>query len=392
MMRRINPLCTHRSVSRTIASHRSRRWLAMLIASAGFAPAFAQQPACDGCKDGIHPHAHPTPVQHSAPSSGVYLPSLQSILVDKMNRAGDRIEHRLHRHGVRTPATKHTPCDRPDCTQCVGALPVDAKTHAQRAPFATNSAPANGLPRIVPSAARGKLSDVQSNPAENILDARRLVPALTPPTETPAALQRRNVPTDSVPPNAAPSNENSQPNPEPKSAADLLDIAKRMEPNSDGTKAHRDASVPVSAGSFVKRQPSTHGDSDSLRETATLESIGTRPADVAPPAKLPSATRAIPESAPDDEPGHPAARDPKDETPDILVDPFRDDPRPNPTNELGHNRGPLALPPKPLPNPSAFGEVKPNASSSTLRAKFESAKRASAIPRSGSPSADPSKR
>ncbi|MFN7733144.1 MAG: hypothetical protein ACK5OB_14705 [Pirellula sp.] len=391
MMRQFNPLCTHQSVSPTSVSHRSRRWLAMVIASTAFAPALAQQPACDGCKDGLHSHAHHAPIQHSGTNAGVYLPSLQSIFVDKMNRAGDRIEHRLHRHTVRVPATKHAPCDRPDCTQCVGALPVDAKTQAQRTPFANNAAAANSLPRIVQPAARGKLSDVQPNSTENILDARRLVPALSAPTDSPAAIQRQTVPTEPGPSNGAQPAVEPQPSPERKSAADLLDIAKRSEPNADRSQAHRDASAPVSAGSFVKRQPSPNVDSDSFRETATLESIGTRPAEVAPPAKLPSATRAIPESAPA-EPRNASTIDAKEETPDILVDPFRDDPRPNPTNEFGQNRGPMPLPPKPLPNPSSFGGVKPNASSSTLRAKFESAKRASGSPRSGSQSDDSSKR
>jgi hypothetical protein len=232
---------------------------------------------------------------------------------------------------------------------------------------------------------------VKPNASNNVLDARRLVPALAPPSEVPASVRPQSVPTAPAPSNGKPTGDDTQSNPESSSPADLLDIAKRTGPSTDPSPTDRDASIPGSAGDVVKRPPSPSAHSDHFRETATLESIGSRPADVAPPAKLPSSTRAIPESTPA-ESGNAATLDQKGETPDVLVDPFQDDPRPNPTHEFGRSRGPMALPPKPLPNPSSFGGVKPNASSSTLRAKFESAKRASIISRSGHQNDDPSKR
>lgn len=385
-MRRFNQLCTHQPISPSAPSHRSTRWLAAVIASCCIAPAVAQTPACDGCKDRVHSHAHPASMHSAASNTGVYLPSLQSILVDKMNRAGDRIESRLHRHSGRTASFQHSPCDRPDCTQCTGSQSVTAMPPTQRAPFANSSAPTNSLPRIVRPAARGKLSDTLPTSTDNVLDARRLVPALAPPTESPRSDDRTNVPAVNPP------SENSQPPAsEPTPAADLLDIAKRSEPAIDRSSTERNASTPSSAGAFVQRQPRASAASDTLPGTATLESIGTRTQDVPPPAKLPSSTRAFPESVPS-ESGQSSPSDSEQNAPDILVDPFRDDPRPNPSSEFGRNPNPTVLPPKPLANPSAFGSAKPSVSSGTLRAKFESAKRASTTARTASNGAEPTKR
>ena len=412
-------------------SVRIARWIgslsmSLLLTSATTVLAQSPSAVCDACNKPTHSQHHST----TCTDSGVQIPSLQTLFIDKLNRAGDRLETKIHRHPSRAVHALRKACDKPDCAHCSAAGRESYSANAANrgsTPFQNDNATATGkrLPEITPSlrntfpqiltpTARGKLSDAQPRSSENLIDARKLVPYMAPPSPmTSPAIQSKSSP-HVADTEVAEITEETQEFATAADAPELLDIARKVEPET--------TSVPVGID-----RPEASGTNEDLgkdrndtlesTEDLTLESIGNRsnttstsehfipsnptarphatnpaattsaiPAflESREPSSIPGTSREIPSRTPTNSDAVPS----NESLPDILVDPFQEDVRTNAPSELGRAERPNGVQPKPFPSNQSFSKRNSVPTTGTLKAKFETAKRLNSNSRIGSPAID----
>ena len=412
-------------------SVRIARWIgslsmSLLLASATTVLAQSPSAVCDACNKPTHSQ-HPS---RTCADSGVQIPSLQTLFIDKLNRAGDRLETKIHRHPSRAVHALRKACDNPDCAHCsaVGREVYSANAaNRDSGPFQNDNATATGnrhpeitsslrnaMPQIFTPTARGKLSDVQPRSSENWIDARKLVPYLAPPSPmTSTAIESKSSP-NVAESEVAENIEGTQEFAATADAPELLDIARKAEPET--------ASVPVGidrpeASGANEVSGKVRNDTLDSTEDLTLEAIGnhsntTLKSERGIPSKptarphatssaaTTSATPALlesgePRSIPGKNPEIPSRIPPNsnsvpsnDSLPDILVDPFQEDVKSISPSELGRAERPNGVQPKPFPSNQSFSKRNSVSTTGTLKAKFETAKRLNPNGRIGSPAID----
>jgi hypothetical protein len=395
--------------------------------------AIAQDSLCDECTHSKACSTH-TPLRHHSPCvRGVELPSLQTLFVDRLSAAGDRIERRVHRH---QPRMLSKSCGHPECTDCASAamgpaglgalgIPAGFAENRMRSPFANSNTPGRLPAILLPSSlmphassrseARGKLTDrktaLQSESVADVIDARQLIPqngfpshprdraaastgsGLNPLGSSPQAVGSIDQQPTSAQPSVA--SETSNRSVAETKIPELVDLAKPDATTSQPTPPTADSSVPQRVEKPISTaRPETHTD-DALR---TLETIS-EPPQLAPPPRLDDRLRALPsapelplreDSIPSDRnipsspstaprepssklPAEPKPMPPQDGLPEILVDPFQDDVRAERPNPFGHVEPSSGVQPRPFPT-----RGKTSSDIGSLKAKFETAKRLNA--------------